>query len=83
MEDLPLEIRIIDRVKVDDTESADPRGSQVHGDGRTQPARSDAQDGGVADLALTGQADFRKDQMAGVSADLLVGELKHTKEIES
>ena len=79
MEDLPLEVRIIDRVEVDDAHSADPCGGQIHGDRRTQTARPDAQHGGVADLALTGQADFRKDQMAGVSANLLIGELKHTK----
>ena len=78
MEDLPLEVRIIDRVEVDDAHSADPCGGQIHGDGRTQTARPDTQDGGVADLALTGQANFWKDQMAGVSANLLIGELKHT-----
>ena len=82
MDDLSVKVRDFDLIRIGDADEAHAGGGEVESDRRTQTARPDAQDGGVADLALTGQADFRKDQMAGVSANLLIGELKHTKEKE-
>ena len=46
VEDLALEIGIIHRVKIHDAEFADAGRGEVHGDGRAEPARADAQDAG-------------------------------------
>ncbi len=77
--DLALEIGKIDRVKIDDADFADAGGGQVHGDGRAQPARADADDAGGANLLLPGQPDFRQNQMPRVAANFVIVQLHRNR----
>jgi len=63
VKNLPLQIGIIHGADL-----ADARRDEIHGDGRTEPARADAQDAGGLNLLLPGQTDFRQDQMPRVTA---------------
>jgi len=63
VQDLPLQIGVIHRVKIHDADFADAGRRQVHGDGRAQPARADAKDAGGLDAFLPGQPDFRQNQV--------------------
>ena len=75
VENLPLQVGEIHGVEIHDAELADARGGEIHGDGRAEPARADAQDAGGVDLLLPGQPDFRQDQMPRVAADFFVVQL--------
>jgi hypothetical protein len=75
VENLPLQIGIIHGVEIHDADLADARGGEIHGDGRAESARADAQDAGGFDLLLPGQTDFRQDQMPRVTADFFVVQL--------
>ena len=75
VENLPLQIGIIHGVEIHDADLADARRGEIHGDGRAEPARADAQDAGGFDLLLPGQTDFRQDQMPRVTADFFVVQL--------
>src|SRR5207247_1662202 len=72
VDDLALEVGAIDRVEIDQPETADARSGQVHGDGRTEPASADAQDAAGTDFLLARQADLGQDQMSRVTAYLFV-----------
>ena len=74
VQDLALKVGNVDAIEVDDPELADPCGSQVHRDRRAEPARADAQDARVEQLALPGPTDVRQDDVPGVALHLLLGE---------
>ena len=75
VENLALQIGIIHGVEIHDADLADARRGEIHGDGRAEAARADAQDAGGFDLLLPGQTDFRQDQMPRVTADFFVVQL--------
>ena len=72
VENLPLQIGIIHRVEIHDAELADAGGGEIHGDGRAEAARADAQDAGAFDFLLAGQTDFRQNQMPRIPADFVI-----------
>ena len=63
VEDLPLQVRDIDRVEVDDADLSDAGERQIHGDRRTETARTDDQRARFHDLALTARPHLRHDDM--------------------
>ena len=75
VENLALQIGIIHGVEIHDADLADARGGEIHGDGRAEAARADAQDAGGFDFLLPGQTDFRQDQMPRVAADFFIVQL--------
>ena len=72
MKDLPLEVRELDAVKIDDSELADSRRGQVQGHRRTEASRSDAKHAGVRDFFLALHSDFGQNEMPRVAAGLFV-----------
>ena len=58
MEDLPLEVRQVDDVGVDDAERAHARRREVVRRGRSEPARADQEDLALEQLVLAGLADL-------------------------
>ena len=75
MDDLPLQVAEVDDVEVDDADSADAGGREVHRCRRAESAGADAQHAAGLQLALPVDADLRHDQMPAVAFDLVVGEL--------
>jgi hypothetical protein len=71
VDDLPLEVREIDHVHVDDAEGAHAGRGQVECGRRTQAARAHEQHLGVEELLLPGLADLGDDQVAPVALLLL------------
>ena len=71
MENLTLQIGELDRIKIDQTQFADSRGRQVHGNGRAKAARANAQHAGGANFLLALQPDFGQTQMPRVAAQLI------------
>ncbi len=74
MDDLPLQVRLVHAVEVQDPERSDAGGGQVHRHRRAETARPDAQDLRVEELALSLPADARQDDVPRVAADLLLAE---------
>ena len=72
VEDLALEIGKIHRVEIHDADLADAGGGEIHGDGRAEAARADAQHAGGADFLLAGQPDFGQNQVPRVAPDFVI-----------
>ena len=72
MDDLALEVGELNGVEIHDAELADARRGQVHGDGRAEPARADAEHAGGANFLFALQPDFGQNQMPRVAADFVV-----------
>ena len=75
VDDLALQVGLVDGVEVDDAERADPGGGQVHQGRRAEAAGADAEHPGVLQPLLPVHPDVRDDQVAGVAADLVNGQL--------
>ena len=74
VEHLPLEIRHVDPVRVDDREMADPRRSEVERRRGAEAARSHEQDSRALDPSLALQPHLGKHEVAAVPAELVGGE---------
>ena len=74
VDDLTLQVGLVDGVELDDAESADAGGGEVHQRRRAEPARADAQHAGVLESLLPGHADVGDDQVAAVAAHLVDGQ---------
>mmetsp|Transcript_16918 Transcript_16918/g.52859 ORF Transcript_16918/g.52859 Transcript_16918/m.52859 type:complete len:354 (-) Transcript_16918:16-1077(-) len=70
VDDLPLQVRHVHHVVVDDRQLTDPRRSQVHQRRRPEPARADAQDFRVLQLLLPLDAHLAQDQVPRVPLHL-------------
>ena len=79
VEDLPLQIGKIHGVEIHDADLADAGGGEIHGDGRAEAARADAQDAGGLDFLLAGQTDFGQNQMPRVAADFVIVQFHKSK----
>ena len=79
--DLPLKVREIHRVEIDEADFANARRREIHRNRRTQPARTDAQHARRADFFLPGHAHFREDEVARVAADFVVVQLHNFKKV--
>ena len=75
VDDLALQVRLVDRVELDDAERADAGRGQVHEHRRAETAGADGEHLGVLQPLLPVHADVRDDQVAAVPADLLDGEV--------
>ncbi len=71
VEDLPLEIRRVDVVEIDQAERADARRREVQGGRGPKAAGADQEHAGATQGALAIDADLGKDEVAAV-ADVLV-----------
>ena len=71
---LPLQVRQVDRVVVDDADDADAGRREIENDWRAEPARADDENAGLEELRLTRPADFGQHDMARVALDLFVAE---------
>ena len=69
---LPLQVGIIHRVEIHDADLADAGGGEIHGDGRAEAARADAQDARGFDFLLPSQSDFRQNQVPRVATYLFI-----------
>ena len=72
VQNLALQVGIIHGVEIHDAEFADAGGGEIHGDGRAETARADAQDAGGLDFLLAGQTDFGQNQVPRVAADFVI-----------
>ena len=75
VDDLALQVGLVDDVEVDDAEGADAGGGEVEQRGRAEPAGADDEHLGVLQPLLPGHADVGDDQVPGVAADLVDGQL--------
>ena len=71
--DLPLEVRLVHDVVVDEPVRPDPGGREVHRNRRAEPACADAEHLRILHASLPVHRDVGDDQMPGVAPDLLVG----------
>ena len=74
MQHLPLEVRLVHDVVVDDSQPPDPGRRQVQGRRRAEPARADQEHARREQPLLAGLADLRDQQVPAVAAALLVVE---------
>ena len=74
MQDLPLQVRLVHHVVVDDPQPPDARRGQVERRRRAQPARADQQHLGLEQLRLARLAHLGDEQVAAVAVALRVGE---------
>ncbi len=72
MNHLALQVAVVHHVIIYQAKTADARGGQVHGQGRTKTAGTNQQDTGCLKFFLAGHAHFRHDQMAAVALDFLM-----------
>ncbi len=73
-DDLPLQVRQRDMVVVDDADGADAGGGEIGEQRRTEPAGADHQHPRALQPCLSGAADLRQHQMAGIALDLGVAQ---------
>ena len=71
MDDLALQVRVVDDVRVDDPERADACRGEVERRGRAEPAGADQQDARVEQLLLARVADLGDQQVTRVAAPLV------------
>jgi len=69
--DLPLQVRLVDDVRVDDPEPADARGREIQSRRRPEPTGADQQDPGVEQPQLSLLADLRDQQVPAVAREPL------------
>lgn len=77
MQDLPVKIRFIHHVEIQDSESADARGSEVIRSRRAEAACADDEGRRAFQLFLARRADFRHDDVARVSGELFGSQIWH------
>jgi hypothetical protein len=80
VENLPLQIGKIHRVEIHDADLADAGGGEIHGDGRAETARADAQHAGSLDFLLAGQTDFGQNQMPRIPVDFVIVQFHNQRE---
>ena len=71
VQQLPVQVRFVDDVEVDQAEAADARRGQIHADRRAEPAGADHQHLGLLEFQLPLGTDLRHDEVAAVAEDLL------------
>ena len=74
VENLPVQIRRVDLVEIDEADPAHPCRGEIDSDGTSQSSCPNDQDGGALELLLTFFADLRKDQMTCVPRAFALGE---------
>ena len=77
MNDLALQVREVDDVKVDEANRADARGCEIHRRRRTEAARTDDEDLAVKDFFLSLAADLLQEDMARITLNLLICQRTH------
>jgi hypothetical protein len=74
VEDLPLEVREINDIAVDQSNRADAGRGQVQSSRRSQPSGSDKEHFGLAEFQLALAADILQDDVTAVPLDLSFSE---------
>jgi hypothetical protein len=74
VQNLPLEVRLVHDIKIDDTDPADPCGCEVERQGRTEAPRPHQQDTCGFQFHLPFEAHFRQYEMAAIPPDLFARE---------
>jgi hypothetical protein len=77
MQDLPLQVREIDNISIDQTESADTGCGKIKSGGRAKPTGADDQDLGLTQLHLALAAHLAEYNLTAVSLNLRVSQF-HT-----
>ena len=72
MNDLPLQIRVIDNIKVHNSECAYACCTEIKRQGRTEPTGANAQNFCGLKLELPFHANFGHDEVARIAQDLVV-----------
>ena len=83
MDDLALEVRLVDDVRVDDPEPADARGGEVHGHRRPEPPAPTRSTRASSEPLLPVLADLGDEGMAAVARALLGGEDARDRDVEA
>ena len=73
-EDLALQVREFDAVRVDEAEGADAGGGEVEGDGGAETACSDAEDSSCFEFFLSLLAKLRNCQVPSIAESIVGGE---------
>ena len=73
MQDLPLQVREIDDIAIDQTDGADAGRSQIESGRRAEPPGADEQDFRLGQLHLALAADVAQNNLPAVSLNLLFG----------
>jgi hypothetical protein len=79
VQDLTLEVRHVNRVKIHQADLPNPRRREIPRDRAAQATGTDAKHRRVANLALPSHAHLRKDKVTGVATDFLVRKVDHTE----
>src|SRR5690606_33927047 len=77
VEDLPLEVRAVHDVRVDQSDPSHARGGEVERGGRSEPAGADAQDGGGSEAQLPRGPHAGDGKVARVALALFGGQTGH------
>src|SRR5207237_8732643 len=80
--DLPLQVRLVDDVGVDDPERSDPGGGEIERRRGAETARPDQEDARVEHPQLARQTDLRNKQLARVADTPLRSEPARTRGLE-
>jgi len=79
VQDLPLQVREVDDITIDQTDGADTGGSEIKSGGRAEPTGADEQDFRLAQLHLALATDFAENNLAAVSLNLLFSEFHNIR----
>jgi len=79
MQELPLKIRDVYSIKVNDAQFADTGSGQIQRDRRAEPACPDAQHTGCANFPLSFNADLGQDHMSRIAAEFVSAQFHISK----
>ena len=71
VDDLPVEVRQVDRVVIREADLSDPRGGEVDGGRRAETPSADEKDGRILELLLAGGSKFRENDLSAVTLKFL------------
>ena len=80
VEDLPLEVRLLHDVEVDEAERPDPRRREIEGERRAEASGADAEDARPLEPLLPRLSDLGEDEVARVPPPLAVRESRHARD---
>src|SRR5262245_54472144 len=72
MNNLALQVRKIDHIKIQNAKFANTRGGKIHGNRGAEATRPDTQNTGRPNFLLPGQPYFRQYQMSRVASDFVI-----------
>ena len=76
VQDLPLEIRKLDHIRIDNAEPANPGSREIQRDGGAKPTGADDQDARAFEALLASDADPGQTQVPGVPVHFVTGQCR-------